>query len=77
MHASLDDQGLGPDGDGEHRVHVGWKVGADTLRASVRDNGPGTLSRGTLDARRVTERLAPLGGYGCWWYGPADRLRRR
>lgn len=62
VHASLDDQGQGPDGDGEHRLHVGWKVGTDELRATVRDNGPGTLSRGALDARRVNERLAPLGG---------------
>ncbi|MEU1193986.1 LuxR C-terminal-related transcriptional regulator [Streptomyces sp. NPDC005859] len=62
VHASLDDQGHGPEGDGEHRVHVGWKVGTDELRATVRDNGPGTLSRGALDTRRVNERLAPLGG---------------
>ncbi|WP_371664658.1 LuxR C-terminal-related transcriptional regulator [Streptomyces sp. NBC_00280] len=62
VHASLDDQGHGSDGDGEHRVHVGWKVGTDELRVTVRDNGPGTLSRSALDARRVTERLAPLGG---------------
>ncbi|MEU0075557.1 LuxR C-terminal-related transcriptional regulator [Streptomyces sp. NPDC006332] len=62
VHASLDDQGHGPEGDGEHRVHVGWKVGTDELRATVRDSGPGTLSRGALDARRVNERLAPLGG---------------
>ncbi|MFJ9154850.1 LuxR C-terminal-related transcriptional regulator [Streptomyces sp. NPDC102270] len=62
VHASVDDQGHGPEGDGEHRVHVGWRVGTDELRATVRDNGPGTLSLGALDARRVTERLAPLGG---------------
>ncbi|MFI1034467.1 LuxR C-terminal-related transcriptional regulator [Streptomyces sp. NPDC020951] len=59
VHASLDDQ---DHGHGEHRVHVGWTVGANELRATVRDNGPGTLSRSALDARRVTERLAPLGG---------------
>jgi DNA-binding CsgD family transcriptional regulator len=61
VHALLDDQTHGPD-DGEHRIHIGWKLGAAELRATVRDNGPGTLSRGALDARRVTERLAPLGG---------------
>ncbi|MFI6622243.1 LuxR C-terminal-related transcriptional regulator [Streptomyces sp. NPDC050528] len=63
VHASLDDQvhGLGGD-DREHRLHIGWKVGTDELRATVRDNGPGTLTRGALDTRRVTERLAPLGG---------------
>ena len=43
------------------RIHVGWKVGCE-LRATVRDDGPGTLSRGALDARRVRERLGPLGG---------------
>ncbi|MFF9808196.1 LuxR C-terminal-related transcriptional regulator [Streptomyces coeruleorubidus] len=62
VHAYLDDQTHGPDDDREHRVHIGWKIGADELRAIVRDNGPGTLSRDALDARRVTERLAPLGG---------------
>ncbi|WP_371583124.1 LuxR C-terminal-related transcriptional regulator [Streptomyces sp. NBC_01314] len=62
VHASLEDQVHGPDDDAEHRIHVGWKVGTDELRATVRDNGPGTLSRSALDARRVTERLAPLGG---------------
>ncbi|MEV7388090.1 MULTISPECIES: LuxR C-terminal-related transcriptional regulator [unclassified Streptomyces] len=62
VHASLDDQVHGPDGDGGHRVHIGWKVGTNELRATVRDDGPGTLSRDALDARRVTERLAPLGG---------------
>lgn len=62
VHASLEDQVHVPDGAGEHRIHIGWKVGADALRATVRDDGPGTLSRGALDARRVTERLAPLGG---------------
>jgi DNA-binding CsgD family transcriptional regulator len=28
----------------------------------VRDDGPGALSRGALDTRRVTERLGPRGG---------------
>lgn len=60
VHASLEEQEHAP--DGVRRIHVGWKVGASALRATVRDNGPGTLSRGALDARRVTERLAPLGG---------------
>ena len=48
VHAMLDDQG-GRCG----RIHVGWKIGAAELRATVRDDGPGTLSRGALDARRV------------------------
>ncbi|WP_322740999.1 response regulator transcription factor family protein [Streptomyces hygroscopicus] len=59
VYAALDDQGQG----GEvRRLHIGWKVGAGELRATVRDDGPGTLSRGDLDARRVGERLAALGG---------------
>ncbi|CAM5694247.1 LuxR family transcriptional regulator OS=Streptomyces griseorubiginosus OX=67304 GN=AQJ54_40760 PE=4 SV=1 [Streptomyces griseorubiginosus] len=62
VHASLDDQVHGLGGDREHRLHIGWKVGTDELRATVRDNGPGTLTRGALDSRRVTERLAQLGG---------------
>ncbi|MFE1837813.1 LuxR C-terminal-related transcriptional regulator [Streptomyces sviceus] len=62
VHASLDDQVRGLGDDGEHRVHIGWQVGTDELRATVRDNGPGTLTRDALDTRRVTERLAPLGG---------------
>lgn len=62
VHGSLEDQGPGPVGDRVHRIHVGWKVGPGDLRVTVRDDGPGTLSRTALDARRVTERLAPLGG---------------
>lgn len=62
VHASLDDQTHDLGDDREHRVHIGWKVGTDQLHVTVRDNGPGTLSRGALDSRRVTERLAPLGG---------------
>jgi DNA-binding CsgD family transcriptional regulator len=62
VHASLDNQGHRPDGARIHRIHVGWKVGASELRATVRDNGPGTLSRGALDGHRVSERLTPLGG---------------
>ncbi|MEU2289037.1 hypothetical protein ABZ614_45415 [Streptomyces sp. NPDC013178] len=48
VHASLEDQGLGPDGDRVSRIHVGWKVGVGDLRATVRDDGPGTLSRRVL-----------------------------
>jgi len=44
------------------RIHVGWKLGAAELRATVRDDGPGTLSRSALAARRVEERLGALGG---------------
>ncbi|GLY46476.1 LuxR C-terminal-related transcriptional regulator [Lentzea sp. NBRC 102530] len=56
VHAMLDDQG------GVSRVHIGWKVVGAVLRATVRDDGPGTLSCGSLDRRRVPERLGPLGG---------------
>lgn len=56
VHAMLDDQG------GVSRVHIGWKIAGAVLRATVRDDGPGTLSRGSLDQRRVPERLGPIGG---------------
>lgn len=56
VHAMLDDQ------RGVRRVHVAWKVVATVLRATVRDDGPGTLSCGSLDTRRVPERLGSLGG---------------
>ncbi len=60
VHAMLDDQRQ------VRRIHIGWQIGwqigATDLHATVRDDGPGTLSRGALDARRVTERLSPLGG---------------
>ncbi|WP_275676335.1 LuxR C-terminal-related transcriptional regulator [Lentzea sp. CC55] len=56
VHAMLDDQ------RGVHRVHLGWKIAGAVLRATVRDDGPGTLSCGSLDLRRVPERLGPLGG---------------
>lgn len=62
VQASLEDQGHGPDGRRVSRIHVGWKVGAADLRATVRDDGPGTLSRNSLDAHRVGDRLSPLGG---------------
>ncbi|MGW6447560.1 LuxR C-terminal-related transcriptional regulator [Lentzea sp. NPDC055074] len=56
VHAMLDDQG------GVGRVHIGWKIAGAVLRATVRDDGPGTLSCGSLDLRRAPERLGPLGG---------------
>jgi DNA-binding CsgD family transcriptional regulator len=56
VHAMLDEQ------RDVHRVHIGWRVGHAELRATVRDDGPGTLSCGSLHARRVPERLGPLGG---------------
>ncbi|WP_305890078.1 response regulator transcription factor [Streptomyces rugosispiralis] len=64
VHAMLDEQGPGRAGAPRpvHRVHIGWKVGEGELRATVRDDGPGVLRRTALDARRVGERLAALGG---------------
>jgi DNA-binding CsgD family transcriptional regulator len=62
VHASLQDQGLGLDGGQVSRIHVAWKVATDELRATVRDDGPGTLSRAAIDTFRVSERLAPLSG---------------
>jgi DNA-binding CsgD family transcriptional regulator len=56
VHTMLDDQRQ------VRRIHIGWKIDAAELRATVRDDGPGALSRGALDARRVGERLGPLGG---------------
>ncbi|MFF8291294.1 LuxR C-terminal-related transcriptional regulator [Streptomyces sp. NPDC016309] len=44
------------------RVHVGWQVTDDELRASVRDDGPGALSQCTLSPGRVRERLDVLDG---------------
>ncbi|MFJ8632314.1 LuxR C-terminal-related transcriptional regulator [Streptomyces sp. NPDC093568] len=68
VHAALDDQGPGPGpgdaGDDQRvrRVHIAWKADAGELRATVRDDGPGILSRAALDRRRVGERLSALGG---------------
>ncbi|MFI6105761.1 LuxR C-terminal-related transcriptional regulator [Streptomyces sp. NPDC051310] len=44
------------------RVHIGWQVTDDELRAAVRDDGPGTLSLCTLSPGRVRERLDVLDG---------------
>lgn len=50
--------------DPVRRVQVGWQVdvAAAELRATVRDDGPGTLAREAFTVRRVEERLAALGG---------------
>ncbi|WP_324615800.1 LuxR C-terminal-related transcriptional regulator [Streptomyces sp. NRRL S-118] len=44
------------------RVHIGWQITDDELRAAVRDDGPGTLSLCTLSPGRVRERLDVLDG---------------
>ncbi|MFI5801722.1 LuxR C-terminal-related transcriptional regulator [Streptomyces sp. NPDC051561] len=50
--------------DPVRRVQVGWQVDAtgSELRATVRDDGPGTLARAAFAVRRVDERLAAFGG---------------
>ncbi|KIF75183.1 LuxR family transcriptional regulator [Streptomyces sp. 150FB] len=62
VHASLEDQGRGPDGARLSRIHIGWKVNSARLRATVRDDGPGARSRDSFDTHRIAERLTPLGG---------------
>ncbi|MCR8575650.1 LuxR C-terminal-related transcriptional regulator [Streptomyces sp. Isolate_219] len=44
------------------RVHVAWQITDDVLRATVRDDGPGTLTHGVLAPGGVAERLAVLDG---------------
>ncbi|MFG2827455.1 LuxR C-terminal-related transcriptional regulator [Streptomyces sp. NPDC048434] len=44
------------------RVHVGWQITDDALRATVRDDGPGTLTLGGLAHGGVSERLDVLDG---------------
>ncbi|MGY4969231.1 LuxR C-terminal-related transcriptional regulator [Streptomyces nigrescens] len=44
------------------RVHVAWQITDDELRATVRDDGPGTLTHGVLAPGGVAERLAVLDG---------------
>ncbi|MFG2490678.1 LuxR C-terminal-related transcriptional regulator [Streptomyces caniferus] len=44
------------------RVHIGWQLTDDALRATVRDDGPGTLTHGEVAHGGVTERLDVLNG---------------
>ncbi|MFE7785534.1 LuxR C-terminal-related transcriptional regulator [Streptomyces nigrescens] len=44
------------------RVHVAWQITDEELRATVRDDGPGTLTHGALAPGGVAERLAVLDG---------------
>ncbi|WP_323180856.1 LuxR C-terminal-related transcriptional regulator [Streptomyces sp. NBC_01142] len=48
--------------EGVDRIHVGWHLTESELRATVRDDGPGDISRCTLAPHRVRERLDVLGG---------------
>lgn len=44
------------------RLHVSWQLDEESLRAVVRDDGPGGLAREALAVHRITDRLAALGG---------------
>ena len=44
------------------RVHVGWQLTEHELRATVRDDGPGTLDPCRLGAGSIADRLEVLGG---------------
>ncbi|MEE4418207.1 LuxR C-terminal-related transcriptional regulator [Streptomyces bugieae] len=44
------------------RVHVCWQINDDELRATVRDDGPGTLTPEALAPGRVRDRLDVLKG---------------
>ncbi|GGU75843.1 helix-turn-helix transcriptional regulator [Streptomyces albospinus] len=48
--------------DAVSRVHVGWQLTDGELRATVRDDGPGTLTAHALTPGRVRERLDVLDG---------------
>ncbi len=44
------------------RLFVGWQLDEEELRVTVRDDGPGTLTREALAVHRIGERLTALGG---------------
>ncbi|MFI8325210.1 LuxR C-terminal-related transcriptional regulator [Streptomyces sp. NPDC085529] len=48
--------------EGVSRVHVGWQLTKDELRAAVRDDGPGLFGACETGAGTVRDRLAVLGG---------------
>ncbi|MDH6707626.1 DNA-binding CsgD family transcriptional regulator [Kitasatospora sp. MAA19] len=50
--------------DGLTRLHVSWQFTGDTLRAVVRDDGPGLLAADALTVHRTADRIAALGGRG-------------
>lgn len=45
------------------RLHVSWQFVADTVRAVVRDDGPGLLAADALAVHRTTDRIAALAGH--------------
>ncbi|MFF2042558.1 LuxR C-terminal-related transcriptional regulator [Kitasatospora sp. NPDC058170] len=44
------------------RLHVSWQLVEDTLRAVVRDDGPGLLAAEALAVHRTADRVAALAG---------------
>ncbi|AUY54092.1 LuxR C-terminal-related transcriptional regulator [Streptomyces sp. CB01881] len=44
------------------RLHVSWQFVADSVRAVVRDDGPGLLAADALTVHRTTDRIAALSG---------------
>ncbi|MFJ2577524.1 LuxR C-terminal-related transcriptional regulator [Kitasatospora aureofaciens] len=50
------------DQEGLTRLHVSWAFTGDTLRAVVRDDGPGLLAADALAVHRTADRIAALGG---------------
>ncbi|MFD7833457.1 LuxR C-terminal-related transcriptional regulator, partial [Kitasatospora sp. NPDC059803] len=48
--------------DAVTRLHVSWRFAGDTLRAVVRDDGPGLLAADALAVHRTADRIAALGG---------------
>ncbi|MFJ3792589.1 LuxR C-terminal-related transcriptional regulator [Kitasatospora sp. NPDC090091] len=44
------------------RLHVSWQCTADSVRAVVRDDGPGLLAPDALAVHRTTDRVAALAG---------------
>ncbi|MFJ6138347.1 LuxR C-terminal-related transcriptional regulator [Kitasatospora sp. NPDC092286] len=44
------------------RLHVSWRISDDTLRAVVRDDGPGLLVTDGLAAHRTADRVTALAG---------------
>ncbi|MFF6790912.1 LuxR C-terminal-related transcriptional regulator [Streptomyces filamentosus] len=51
------------DQEGLSRVHVGWQLTGDELRASVRDDGPGRFAVCEAGAGTVRDQLDVLGGH--------------
>lgn len=44
------------------RIHLSWVVGDGELRATIRDDGPGIISRETMPTQQLEGRIQALGG---------------